>query len=680
MPLLSTAHPRDFKTLEDIAEEPQKPWDMSEEQQKRKKRIDDRVNAMIRARFPYEQGIKRSRLLYHGRYRNNPDDPRDETAVIPTAFYYVEAKTAEEVNSTQSYEFTPVQDSQDSWKVELLDQARKQAESNTQFQQTFIEWWRSKNRDGLGIMRTGYRCIYGKIKERVMEEDTGELLDWEEKTVTKYDDLFFELVSPFNFGVDPNCKSMEDAEDCFSMQIFNWNVFQERYATNELYENCESVIPGKFQKIGDGAMELDGKTTSDQVLVFEYFNKILDEWVTYANGVEIRYGPLPDDHKQLPFAVIHNHSSFIEEMIGQPSTTSPNTGKEASGAINFNTDERFWTISDPEKVRDLIVLRTDFGRAAFRAAKLAGEVIIATAPGKKFDPNKEWRSGDQAVGMLNQFQSTPLGGNVNLASFDYMFKMIDQTITLTLGIDPLAFADTKQKTAEEAAIQRETGMMRIKMGIRKNEAGGITRLGKLTMKNIQQYYSIPTLKLLTGEEDISQFDEITNDPKTGKPLYGKTYRRIRSMDKYEESVSRHRKSPKQYTLRKSDKGVNSFLSRPQYIRTSEVDVRVLGSNDAGEIKALNRKQYMDALNSQVQLLPFVQTGIVKPEDMGNIRELNKGLMRTFNIPESTALGNSESQKPEDPKQQQMDAFISTMQQHVQSPQASPQAAVQTAQS
>lgn len=648
MPKLSEAHNlKPFRTISDVREQPTETWEATDEQQKRKKRVEDRVNDMIKKRHPYEKMMKRSLLEYEGRSRDDPEDERDEVTVAPISYIYVETKTAEEVNATNSYEFVPVESAGDSWKVDLLDQIRKHVEARTNYGETFIEWHRQKNIFGVGIIRTGYRNIQGVIKQRVQDEETGETLDWEEVVVDKYDDLFFDIVSPFNFGIDPNAKRMTDAEDCFVMEKINWNDFQERYATSPLYSETEFVVPGKFAEIGENSQVAEDMD-DDMVLIYEYFNRITDEWITYANGVEIRVSPLPDDHKMLPFASIHNNSSFITDMVGS-SYAKTSTGQDASTDVAINGEESFWTKSDSERIRDLTRLRTDFGRAAFRSAKLAGESIVATAPGKKFNPNKKWRSGDQAVGMMNQFQVAQLG-TANAGNFEFMFDVLDQLITLTVGIDPRVMSDPKQKTAEEAAIQRETGMVRIKMGIKKNQAGGISRLGKMTAKNSQQYYSIPKIQVLTGNEDVSKFDIV--EKRSDGTKVGKTFRRVTTDEKFIEEEENGEK-----VLRRDKDGtkggVNSFVAKPGYIRTSEVDIRVLGTIEAGEIKAMSRHQLLEAIRAAGEMLPWVQVGVLKAEDIGNVKELWRRLMETFNVPSAIALGNKEEGVDAVPKEDQM---------------------------
>src|SRR5690348_11002931 len=91
--------------VEDL--EPATTWQPSEEEQKRGLRVRARIDKMLEARRPYEDAMERSLLLYSGKSRVNPRDPRKERVVIPFARIFVEAKTSEEVKAMNPYVFEP---------------------------------------------------------------------------------------------------------------------------------------------------------------------------------------------------------------------------------------------------------------------------------------------------------------------------------------------------------------------------------------------------------------------------------------------------------------------------------------------------------------------------------------------------------------------------------------------
>lgn len=604
---------------------------------------------MLEHRFPYELQWKRSLLNYEGISRSHPLDRRDEQIVAPFAKIFVDSKTAEEVRASRDYVFTAVEDSGDAWKVQLLQDVKKHADRKRNMKALKYRAYLQKNIYGTAIIRTGYRKVMREIKERNMDNEDGLMLKWTKRKVPVYDDLFAEIVSPFNFAVDPNATSMNDAEDCVHFHVENWSVFQEVYCNDPRFNNTEHVKPGIFHRFG-GKPFTRANPGKNQVLVAEYFNKVRDEWVIYANGIEIYPGKddepaLPDDHKDLPFISLHNHTSFLSNLVSQQ-YKSPNSGQDATGGADFEPQESFWGKGDPEVIRDLIDLRTGFGRAMFRNAKLAGEVIVLTAGGFKMDERRNWRGGDQVVGGLGKVETRPMGGS-NIGNFEFVFGDILEQMILALGVDPRNLAENKPKTATEAAIQRETAMRRLQVGIEYNDEVAWVRMGRLDLALFQQYYSVPELKRLTGQEDIKKFDEVQDDPETGKPLFGKRYRRIQSDKKLKEKKYKRRDGSYKYYLSESEEGVNSFLSRPEYIRSSEIDVAIDSTSTSDQIKAVLNEQSMRALELFMQQVQFVSLGLLKMSDIPSPRYANEQVIKGLGWSVEEAMGK----EPENPEEE-----------------------------
>lgn len=591
---------------------------------------------MLEARHPHELAWKRSILNYEGISRSNPLDPRDEQVVTPFAFIFVEAKTSEEIKATKPYTFTAVEDSGDSWKVELLTEVKNHADRVRKSRALRHRAYRHKNLYGVGIVRKGYRRVMRTIRERIFGDEDGINFKYQKRTVPIYDDLFDEVVSPFNFAVDPNALTMDDAEDCAHFHIENWAAFQELYGNDERFKNIEHVKPGIGFKFGPNNSASIASPGKNQVLVCEYFNKYYDEWVIYANGIEIYEGPLADDHKELPFVSYHNHPNFATQYFSG-FVKSPHSGQDVTSGGEVNTSESFWSKGDPEIIRDLIDLRTGFGRAMFRAAKLAGEVIITTAGNFKIDERKQWRSGDQIVGGMGKIAVQPLGSS-NVGSFQFTFEDTERLMILATGVDPRNLAETKTKTATEAAIQRETSMRRLEENIEYNEEHGEIRNGIIDLANFQQYYSIPELVRLTGEEDIEEFHDVTIDPGTGKPMLGKRYRRIGTKNSYSERKRKKKDGTYKYTLSRSEEGVHSFLSRPEYIRSSQIDVAVDSGRRAGEIQALKIEQSFKAFELFLQAAQLVGQGMVAADDLPKFRYISEQVLEGLNWPKDKAMG------------------------------------------
>jgi predicted nucleotidyltransferase len=623
----------------------------TKEEEERGTRVHPRIDELIEARRPYEPSIERGLMLYDGIHLIDPKDKsnlRNDNIVAPFARIFVDAKTAEETKAIAEYTFTAVEDAEDTWKVNLLKEVNNHVIRKIKQKSKRHELLRTKNICGVSIARLGYRRIMGKRKIRIQDDEYGDMNKWKEMEVPVYDDIFMDIVSPLNFAIDPNATSMDDAMDCVHFHVENVEAFREAYG-HERFKNVDKVKPGVHGRFSSHGFSIGNfrsyAAQGNMVLVIEYFNKIRDEWIVYANGIEIYCGPLPDDHKELPFMSYHNSASFCTGFI--ESTTRSYSGEDVGSQPSVRAEQGFWTQGDPQTIMDLIELRTAHGRAAHRAIKRSSQVIIATKDNFSLPADQKWMDGMQAKGALGKVQVLPLGvaqaGNWQWA-FDDLFIMM----RLAIGIDPSNLADTKQKTATEAEIQWETSMRRLEQNLEYNEENGEVRMGMIIHKLIQQRYTKPEIVRITGyesEDEIGRFDDIEKDEETGIPKYGKRYRRIKSSF----SVTEEEKKGK-YKLSKDDAGVNSFIARPEYIRTSDIDIAVDSSRRANRIKAIEFKKSTDALNLFVQLIPLSQkdpmTGepLISKDDLPNLKKLVGRLLRSMDLNPDTDIGQGEAKK------------------------------------
>lgn len=622
----------------------------SDEEQKRARRVHPRIQDMLDAREPFMPAMRRALLNYEGISRQNPDDQRDEQIVMPLARIFVEAKTAEEVRATNEYAFDPIEGKE--WMGKLMGDVNKHVIRKTSLNAKRIQMKRMKNLAGVSIGRTGYRRIMRTIKERVEGDENAIAYEWVEREVPIYDDLFVDVVSPFDFAIDPNATSLNDAMDCVHFHSENYETFLEAYSNDDRFKNVDLVSPGKGVVFSnEGNMSTIESMGKNMVGIAEYFNALRDEWIIYANGIEIYCGPLPDDHKMLPFFSYHNDPCFVTSFVPLDTQKSPNSGKETSSQEHVRAHEGFWSKGDPETIRDLIDLYTGFGRAMFRNAKLSGETIVATKPGFRFDEKKNWRTGDQAIGMAGQYEVTSLASST-AGNFQNMLDTIFQIIILSTGIDPRTLSDSKNKTATETLAQRETSMARLQQNLDFNNENGEIRLGNLMYKLQVQYYSKPEIVVLTGreeEEELADFHDIEDDPKTGKPAYGRRYRRIKSDMKMKETKRKKKDGTYKYYLSKSEEGQKSFLARPYYIRGAEVDVRITTDKKLGELQAVKIEQAKDALSTASSLIQLAMPAgpgmepMINKEDLPNMGFFLRQYIKAMGYAEEDAIGTGQKE-------------------------------------
>lgn len=620
----------------------------SEEEQKRGLRWHKRFQQMYSARAPYIPQMERGLMLYDGIHlldTKNKTSIKNDNIVAPFARIFVEAKTAEEIKAISEYTFTPVEDSGDSWKVDLLKDVNAHVRRKVKQKSKRHDMLRTKNICGVAIARIGYRKIMGMRKVRTETNNDGDILAWKETPVPVYDDIFMDVVSPFNFLVDPNATTMDDAMDCAHFHAENFATFWETYHNNPLFKNTGAVKPGLHGTYSDQGF-VSGhignfECQPDMVMIAEGFDKTRDEWIVYANGVEIYYGPLPDDHKELPFISYHNNASFCTGLIEM--TTRTVNGEDVSIAPNVTADKTFWTIGDPATIADLIELRTAHGRALHRLVKRATQRIIATRGNFRLPTDRNWLDGDEATGAAGNLEVINLaGGGAGVGDFQFAFDDLFQLMRLAIGIDPSNIYSTKQQTLGEAEIQEESAQKRLNAGLEYNEENGEVRMGTLIHKLIQQRYTKPELKRLTGDEskeELKSFDEVEKDPITGRPIYGKRYRRIKASNNIKESANGHR-----FNIATDDAGVSSFLARPEYIRTSEIDIAVESGRKAAQSRAIMLNKYDRVLERLAQLLPFTapnpNTGkaLLDPEDMVSIKSVMLGLAKGLDLDTTKDIG------------------------------------------
>ena len=341
-------------------------------------------------------------------------------------------------------------------------------------------------------------------------------------------------------------------------------------------------------------------------------------WPSVGQGVkgmavghvkEVYYGGLPDEHKMLPFVTRVNVPTFTHGFFDE--FTRSDSGEAAMPSGNVVAKQKFWAYAgDPEIIMDLVDLRTDFGRSLYKASDLAGRSWTATKGNFRIDNSIDWEHGEQIPGGMGKIQ-TGVWGNGNIpaiqASLDDLYS---QMIQVT-GTDPRNLTDTKQKTLGETIAQRESQFTRLEDVIDYNHEISEVRDGILTHKLVQQWYSIPKIIRLTGIEtknELEAFDELEGEhPKTGQPLFGKQYRRIRTNRPMKEVMKGAKgKDGGKFTLKSSDSGTFSFVARPEYIRVSDMDMVVLTTKRAGELQALKAQQLADAIDKFIALIPLTQ--------------------------------------------------------------------------
>jgi len=131
--------------------------------------------------------------------------------------------------------------------------------------------------------------------------------------IVDFDDFYAEHVPLEQFYVDPSALNLNDitrdARDC----VWSYSMPYQELIYSYLNSEDPFVIQSNItpEIIGRGGAKNDeaaiNKEQQDlinhEVVIIKYFNKYTDEYIVIANDTIIRKGPLPYNHKLLPFSV-----------------------------------------------------------------------------------------------------------------------------------------------------------------------------------------------------------------------------------------------------------------------------------------------------------------------------------------------------------------------------------------
>ena len=594
---------------EEEKKETRQAFDMDEAQQQRAKYVSWRLSLMKQEKDKYIQSKKCALMLYDGVFRlsGDPTGPfQKEEIVSPLARTFVEAKTAVEVRASSVFEFFPVEEEDDAWRAELLMDVVEHVRRVTKAKSKRHELKRMKNIVGSSVKWKGFRATNVKMNITKATDENGNPTEWEEKEVPGQQEIFEDVVDIIrDFLIDPNASTMDDALDCALYFRMSHEEGEETFGSNPLF-HFDGMSMGSDGMI-EGVMYFKKPSGKPDMLCIYC-------WPSAGFGVEgmkpgfckeVYYGGLPDEHKMLPFVSYHNVPSFTQGFFA--GFTRSGSGEPATSSGSVNSRQKFWAYKgDPEVIMALVELDTSFGRSLYKACDLASRSIVTTEGSFRLDTSKDWQHGEQVVGGKGKLEAITFGV-ANLAAFETVIENIYQKCIQAIGVDPRNLTDTKQKTLGETIAQRETSMERLQEVISFNEENGELRDGEITFKLIQQHYDRPKTIRLTGaetEDQLAKFDEVEGEhPRTGKPLFGKQYRRIRTRKPMKEM-----KHAQKNMLKAEDSGTYSFLSRPEYIRTSEMDIGTRTTRMAGELRALAAAQASEGITMYAGVLPLAQPG------------------------------------------------------------------------
>lgn len=135
------------------------------------------------------------------------------------------------------------------------------------------------------------------IKE--VNPDTG-LIKSEKISVNAWDDVFGEIV-PINEFYPESIwvHDLSQIKRAFRVKTMTLQGFKDSYGG---FKNAKNVQPAGYYTCEDNfEWGISENIKEQEVMVMEFYDEVADKLYIYGNGTEIYYGPMPWNHKKLPF-------------------------------------------------------------------------------------------------------------------------------------------------------------------------------------------------------------------------------------------------------------------------------------------------------------------------------------------------------------------------------------------
>lgn len=536
------------------------------------------------------------RSAYEDQWQENIDrtearpfinDDGSSGVVLPIAKWIIEQKQATEMKAPPSFSYQPGEFPDDEEVAKILELVVKKHVWNLKYVDlNFKLDIANYYKDVLGTMYmyVGWRKIYrqirkAKIKDGSVTQDQEELNEEGLKPELYYDDICVDLIMPQDVWLHPLALGVADSPWIIARKKFDLGTFKETFSDDKLFDNVEKVKAGGWSSVGGDQRVMTQRdfqdTQKDQVMVFDYWNKIIDQLLIVANGIVIYMGPNPFDHKELPFVDIldrYQLDTWIGE--GEPQRIA-NIADAINAFVNISIDKEKRSASGLNLISEN---ESDFDDVAML-----------------FDPKSAYRVSDPRNAFVH-YDMPGMSG-----STDRMISMLMDYLIYATGVDFRQITDMNASTqATVAAIRREITQGRLNLNVRRNENRGYKRLGWLLMKVVQQYYPIPLIEQMAGKE-AGELD----------------YRKIRVEGmKIQEKPNRQGKFDKKSLTSKSSKegDIGFFSARPEYIRSKgELVVRVVSESTFSASAELTKSKAAEAVQlAQTTMITDPATGQQSP--------------------------------------------------------------------
>ena len=425
----------------------------------------------------------------------------------PISFSPVEAAMSEFQDNMVGVTLTPT-DENDKEKVKVYEKILEHIHYKGVSNRTNAETFKECLITGTAITYTGWfsrsrevELILGSadVEKELEKDDNKKKVDenkplTKKKTITEYDDVVDIPVSIYEFFIDPDARCMRgpayEATDCIWRQTPGIEQFRAEFKDSldpfVIQENINKVVPAMVAE----RMYYDGLAffrapqdiaQKDKVELLKYYNKSTDEYCIIANDVLIRKGPLPYNHKQLPFS-LHRYVTWPHLFygVGIP-VVLESLQAEDETLRNMMLDQMKLNLNPPIFITSDIYSDIDQGWDRIE-------------PGLKIEVGGP--VGPDSVRWFEGSQYRP--------DYFQMRNIIHEDSVAAIGISPLAYAVPKPGEAVRNNVMGLEGTMKmIKKGI-KNWADGYRETVMQKIAIVRQFYPDSKVEILnpaTGETE-----------------------------------------------------------------------------------------------------------------------------------------------------------------------------------
>lgn len=516
------------------------------------------------ARTTYDKNWEAYERQWEGYFSNEiMDNDRDTTGEyrsnvwVPMTFWLTMAAMSEYIQQNPSLVLLPTGE-EDAPLTEIMQSITNYSLEVGNFIVQMYKAFLDASIFGTAPIYEYYRCDSRVIKELSRYDPETMKFDYKKKKITDFKDVYAESFSPYHFYPEPNVEDMDHCNFAFRRFIFSKDQFHSMY--NDKFKNADMVLPARDHLNDDpnwdwwdtaGMNYLE----EDQIEVLWEWHKSKDEMNVTANGILLTDPdmPIPYNHKEIPITVI-------------TSTTRAH---------------RLWGKGMSEVLEKLQYERNAMRNMALDQARLN---IL-----KVFFINPDAGLTDDQL-KLKPGLAIPVKGDPRAAVYPLEYsgikseryeeeKMMDSDAVRATGISPELTGVQGADSATQAAIMKEATLKRIRLQLLMAYEDGLTRLGRLRLSNIKQFYSNPTkVEKIIGEDGIEAIV--------------KEYRKVRLKNK---ALAIHEDTGKYY-LQNSPDQFTFFQTIPELFKDAQTerfydyDIKVDPQSQVKMSKALAQEQ------------------------------------------------------------------------------------------